>query len=422
MATIAQQVKHLPDQPGVYTFRNVQSEVIYVGRATSLRTRVKSYFAKKFSVTDREARPIERMIDEVVQITHEVTPTVIESVILEANTIKQLRPKYNVMLRDNRSFAYLGLTKDEYPRFTIVRGHELGVDWFVGKQEVPKQFQVLFGPFKSAHVINTTLKILRKIFPYATCKPGRSRACLYYQIGLCPGVCISAVSSTEYRKRIRPIILFFQGKKRYIVRDLNAQMKTLAQQNKFERAGEIRDQLFAIEHIQDIALIQKEYEIDHKGNPILGRIEAYDISNISGTSATGSMVVFEAGEANKSQYRKFRIKTVSKSNDVAMMREVIGRRLAHPEWPLPDVFVIDGGKPQVNCVHHELESAGITIPILGIAKGPTRKNARIVQIGGGAKLARLARTYLSVLLAARDEAHRFAVQYHRKRRERLIRN
>ncbi len=350
-------------------------------------------------------------------IGYDVTPTVIESIILEANTIKSEKPKYNVMLRDDRSFAYLAVTKEEFPKFKIIRGHELGVDWFVGKQEVPKQYSTLFGPFTSARIITTALRILRDIFPYSTCKPGRSRPCFYYQLGKCPGVCSGEVSPRQYQKMIKPILWFFSGKKPQIVKTLERQLKLFSAQQKYEEAAEVRDQLFALEHIQEIALLQKEHEPDGAPNPILGRVEAYDISNISGQYATGSMVVFEAGEANKSEYRKFKIKTVKGANDVAMMEEVIRRRLGRTEWPMPDLFLIDGGKPQVNRVHSVFEELSISTPIIGIAKGPTRKNAQLHQIGGGVMLAKRARTYLSILLAARDEAHRFAVQYHRKRRK-----
>jgi len=416
MQSIKATIKELPDQPGVYLFKDISGEVVYVGRATSLRDRVRSYFSGQLN----NERPIERMIEQVVSIDHLVTPTVIESVILEANEIKSRRPKYNVMLRDDKSFAYLAVTREQYPRLKIVRGRELGLDWFVSRGAMPKKFKKLYGPFGSARLIETALKLLRNIFPYSTCKAGSKRSCLYYQMGKCPGVCIGEVTPRQYTQYLRPYLLLFGGKKSQIIKELENQMKAYSKAKHYEAAAAVRDQLYRLEHIQDIALIQKQYAVQESYNPIMGRVEAYDISNISGEYATGSMVVFEAGEASKSDYRKFKIKTVKGSSDVAMMEEVVRRRVARDDWPLPDVFVIDGGKPQVNRVHSVIQEAGIDVPIIGIAKGPTRKKSGIIQIGGGAKLARLIRAYLSVLLAARDESHRFAVQYHRKRRRKRI--
>lgn len=412
---IKKKIIELPDQPGVYLFKNAQRQVIYIGRATSLHDRVRSYF-NNGSHAHAPTRPIEEMLHEVADIDHITTPTIIESVILEAILIRKQKPRYNVMLRDDKSFAYLVITKDEYPQLRIIRGQELGFDWFVDSQNIPKQYSNIFGPFRSVRILETALKILRDIFPYATCKPNQKRSCFYYQIGKCPGVCLGIVSPQAYRRLLRPIILFFEGKKEVLIKDLNKQIVQLAEEEKFEEAILARNQLFALEHIQDIALIQRSYDEWTDPNPLLGRIEGYDISNISGQFAVGSLVVFEAGESKKADYRTFKIKTVKGSNDVAMMAEVLRRRITHLEWPLPDIFLIDGGKLQVNSVHAVLQEANITTPIVGIAKGPTRKKADIVQVGGGAQLARHIRLYLTILLAVRDEAHRFAIQYHRKLR------
>lgn len=408
-------IKQLPDQPGVYLFKNAQGQVIYIGRATSLHDRVRSYFNND---SHAPTRPIEEMLHEVVDIDHITTPTIIESVILEANLIRRSKPRYNVMLRDDRTFAYLVVTKVTFPQLRIMRGQELGIDWFVDQQNIPKEYLRVFGPFKSVRIIETALKILRDIFPFSTCKPQQKRSCFHYQIGKCPGVCIGVVTPQEYKKLLRPIILFFEGKKERLIKEMNMHLVKLARAEHFEQAARVRDQLFALNHIQDIALIQRTHDEWADPNPLLGRIEGYDISNISGQYAVGSMVVFEVGEAKKSDYRKFKIKTIKGSNDVAMMGEVLRRRLNHLEWPLPDVFLIDGGKPQVNRVKEVFDESGITTPIIGLAKGPTRKKADIVQVGGGALLARHIRMYLPLLLAVRDESHRFAIQYHRTLRSR----
>lgn len=411
----ADQIKSLPDQPGIYTYRNAAGEIIYIGRATSLHDRVRSYFVGNRTVT----RPIEAMIHEIASIETRVTPTIIESVFLEANLIREHQPRYNVMLRDNKSFAYLVVTRDAYPRLEIIRGHDLGLNWFDDSAAIRKKFRAVFGPFRTVRLIETSLKILRDIFPYATCKPGAARACFYYQIQKCPGVCIGAVTPLQYRRDyLRPLLLFFSGKKDMLVRQWRRKLEVLSKAQRYEDAALVRDQLAALDHIQDIALIQRSYDSWGEANPILGRVEGYDISNTAGQYSVASMIVFEGGQAKKSDYRKFKIKTVQGSNDVASMAEVITRRITHAEWPMPDLFLIDGGKPQVNRVHEVLTAHGITIPILGIAKGPTRKKAEVFQIGGGALLARQARMYLQILLAARDESHRFAIQFHRARRSR----
>ena len=195
----------------------------------------------------------------------------------------------------------------------------------------------------------------------------------------------------------------------------------------FEKAGAIKRQINALQHIHDISVITKDFsplpyeQPDRNYVNALGRVEAYDISNISGTEAVGSMVVFEQGQPAKSKYRKFRIKTVKGVNDVAMMKEVMERRLARAEafpkaWPLPDVMVIDGGKPQVNAVQQVLNECQVRVPIVGLAKGPDRKRDELVFDHGDPFLARIAHVHKEVFQRARDEAHRFAVSYHRKRR------
>jgi excinuclease ABC subunit C len=326
---------------------------------------------------------------------------------LEAKLIKEYQPPYNVLEKDDKSFLCVEVTAEPFQRILLVRGKSLTN----GRR---------YGPFLDARNVRAALKMLRKIFPYATHptpdwvlqrgkRPEGARPCFDYQIGLCPGTCLGTVSRADYRKNIRRLELIFKGKKSRVIRKLEIDMQRASKTLEFERAAEIRRQLFGIKHIQDIALISDESKILQQELRV--RIEGYDISNISGTSAVGSMVVFEGGEPNTSLYRKFRIRTVRKSDDIAMLEEVLRRRFKRmPEnggWPLPCLILIDGGLGQVNAARRVVGETGCVIPIVGIAKGPNRKKNEFVgsiPSGFSEKL----------LIRVRDEAHRFAIQYHRQ--------
>ena len=418
--SIEPQLKKLPDTPGVYIFKNAKGEVVYVGKATSLKRRVSSYWHGRRA----GFRPIEQMIEEVGHIETRKTGTVIEALILEAALIKKYWPRYNVVQRDDKSFLYVGITRDEFPRVVLVRG----LDAERGKAR-QKIFAHIFGPFTSARSLRTALDIMRKIFSWSDCAPlvsgKRPRACFYEHLGLCPGVCTGKITAQEYRKIIRRFVLFFQGKRSALIKQMRVDMARAARVEDFEAAARLRNQLTSLEHIQDIALIQREdghgfvdsFARKTSGNTLRGmpfyRIEAYDISNISGTSAVGSMTVFENGVSAKQEYRKFKIKTVEGANDVAMMREVLLRRFQHPEWRFPDLVVIDGGKPQVNAARAVWRELKLLIPLMGIAKGLTRKRDEFILASRNEKLIQFLRLYPHLVKQVRDEAHRFAVQYHR---------
>ncbi len=259
-----------------------------------------------------------------------------------------------------------------------------------------------------------------------------TRGCFDSQIGRCPGVCTGAISKAEYRKIIRQLIKFFSGKKDDVVRGMRRDMKRAALAKDFELAADLRNKVESLEHINDVALIMRDddWDLAHEITPsapqhgaggaayvnVLGRIEAYDIANISGTSNVASMVVFENGQSNKNEYRKFRIKTVDGANDVAAMEEVMRRRLARVvdgSWPIPDLVIIDGGEGQVNRVKEVMKELGVEIPVFGIAKGFDRKQDRLVFDESNPELRRIAESSKDILQRARDEAHRFAGTYHR---------
>jgi excinuclease ABC subunit C len=427
----------LPDAPGVYFYYDKNGRLLYVGKATSLKKRVSSYFTKAHNAR------IADLVVHIARIEYIQTPTVIEALVLETNQIHTKQPPYNVLSRDDKSFLYLCVTNEDFPKPVLLRGldlEKLGIKPF-SKALTPEakgRFLAVFGPYISGRSLRMSLDLIRKSIPWSTCEyaPG-SRPCFDAQIGRCPGVCSGAISKHDYRKIIRQLILFFEGKKSTIIRQMTREMRLAVMVMNFEKAAVLRNKIFALEHIHDVALIMREddWDIGDKMSEakegganadrvnVLGRIEAYDIANISGTSNVASMVVFEDGYPKKSAYRKFRIRTVDGANDVAAMEEVIRRRVVRmttsPErWPTPQLMVIDGGEGQVNRVREVLHRMECDVPIIGIAKGFDRKQDRLVYDETNPELRRIAESSKEILQRARDEAHRFAGAYHRVLRSR----
>lgn len=392
--------------------KDAKGAVLYVGKAVNLRRRVSSYFERPHDYR------ISKMVSLIRSIETKKTDTAIEALILESKLIKKFLPPYNVLEKDDKSFLYVEITKEKFPRVLITRGKDLktpGRGLKIAKQ---------FGPFTSSSSLKEALKILRKIFPWSTHTPESlmssalhdtryklhaKRACFEYELGLCPGTCIGEITSVEYKKNIARLVMFFEGKKEAIIRSLEKEMTALSKKREFEKAEKLKRQVFALNHIHEVALIKEDY-LDGDAPVAKIRIEGYDISNISGTSAVGSMVVFVDGKPAKDQYKKFKIKTLQTPNDVGMLKEVIERRLGHAnDWPLPDIMLIDGGAPQVNAALDVLEGHSLRLRVLGLAKGPQRKNNDVIGI--------LPKDLdLKTLVRVRDEAHRFAVSYHRKLR------
>lgn len=412
--SLKETIQKLPRHPGVYLFKNKAGVVIYVGKATNLWSRVGSYFKKNTLVIKR---PIEEAIHEIADIQVVKTGTVIEALILEAKLIKEYWPPYNVLGKDNKSFLYMVITKDEYPRVLLLRGEEV-------EQQGEKNFTRVYGPFTSSHAIRESLKILRRIFPYSTCRPDAGKECFNAHIGLCPGVCTGKITVIAYKKIIRHLVQFFEGKRLEIIKDLKKEMLVAARDMRFEDAARLRGNITHLEHIQDVAVLTRD--VEEKGeHPLLARIEGYDISNISGMHAVGSMVVFIDGEKAAPHYRKFAIKTVEGANDVAMLAEVMNRRLNHPEWGMPSLLLIDGGLPQVNRVKEVLAQRGFQILVMGIAKGPDRKKVEfitgIVTPVQKHTLLQFARLFEHILVAVRDESHRFAKAFYTQKHRKTMR-
>lgn len=381
------QSKKLPDEPGVYLFLDKKGSILYVGRATSLRKRVESYFRN-----DIDPR-IKEMVGLAEKIKHIVAENILETFILEANLIKKHWPKYNVREKDDRSFVYIVIAKTDYPKPIIARGKNL-------KNFPTGDSARIFGPYKSFRIAGEILKIARRIFPYGICKPNQGKPCFHYQIGLCPGACIGVISKKDYQKNIKNLILFLSGNKKRLLRIL---MK------------ENPRQVESLKHIQDASLLIREENLGEKTGK-LNKLEAYDISHFAGKETFGAMVVFVDGEESKGDYRIFKIKNATPSDDLGALKEIIERRLKHKEWSFPDLMVIDGGRPQVLAVSRVLRENGINIPIVGISK--LQNDKLIFPFGTKKSFQELAEVSKNILLNARDEAHRFA-NFARKRRKRI---
>jgi len=390
----------LPDSPGVYFFLGKGRKILYIGKATSLKDRVSSYMSK--TVFDTRSPLIAKMLEEAKKVEFTKTDSVLEALILEASLIKKHQPFYNSREKDDKSYNYVVVTKEDFPKILTVRSRELH-----SKLETsPKSLEASFGPFPYGGELKEALKIIRRIFPYRNdkCKM-KGRACFNAQIGLCPGPCAGWITKKDYRKNIRHLKLFFEAKKPQLIKTLQKEMKTQAKAQKFEEAEKTKRQIFALEHIQDIALLRHNLEASSKKQEASFRVEAYDIAHISGTSVVGVMTVVVDGEVAKSEYRKFKIH-IDTNNDTANLKEVLTRRFSHPEWAFPDLIVVDGGVGQINVAKQIIKKLGYKIEVASVVKDDRHKAREI--IGN--------RSHAREILLANSEAHRFAIAYHRQLR------
>lgn len=396
----------LPRSPGVYCFKG-KTEVLYVGKAINLRSRVGSHFQKR---NWRDSL----FADKTERIGYEKTGSEIEALILETKLIKKFRPKYNVQWKDGKNYFYVAVTQEARPRIFLT--HQT-------KQNEPLFKTDFIGPFTDGRAIKNTLRLLRRVFPYYTAKKHGGQPCHYCYLGLCPG---PNPAPSEYRKNIRGIRDVLLGRKQKLLEKLRREMMLEAEKENFEKAAKIKNLVFSLESVLAHARVfgaaflpknndWKEAQevlrgILKPGKPIL-RIEAYDVANIQGKEATGSMVVFIQGRPDNNQYRQFRIKIGAEPNDVAMLVETLQRRFKHPEWPLAQVLLIDGGQAQLNAaVSVKNKLALSSIKVVSLAK---KHNELFVE--GQKKpvlLKNLGQPVFKLILSLRDEAHRFARRYH----------
>lgn len=389
---LREKIDKFPDTPGVYVMKNISQSVVYVGKATSLKERVRSYFVSDVSPKTR------RQMQEVVDIDFIETDSALEALFLESKLIRRYSPKYNIKEKDDKSRIYVYFTKEDFPLLMLIRETDLG--------KIKEKNPILYGPFLSTRSVLNALELIRKIIPYRSCKKMPVKKCLYGAIGLCDAPCEGIISQGDYMKNIRRLRDFFEGKKQRIFKSLNKEMLISAKNQQFEKAAKLRDQLNALEHLKQAFVISRD-----DVPTIFHRIEGYDISNISGVFAVGSMVVFVDGFGEKSEYRKFKIKWVRGANDIAMMKEVLIRRFTGKlgrTWDMPDLILIDGGRGQVNAAIDVLKKINLDIPVVGLAKGADRKKDELITSRT------IPRGEINLFKQVRDESHRFAQGYYRQ--------
>jgi len=489
-----------PDKPGVYLMKG-DKEILYIGKAKSLKHRLTSYSQK---YPDSKTEDI---ISHTKTIEFFVCENEVDALVLEANLIKEYRPRFNIRLKDDTGYPYLKVTSEEYPYITVTRDIEDGK---------------VFGPFQSAKALRKTMKFMRKLFPLRSCSTMKKKECLDYHIGLCPAPCTGRVKKEEYTQNVTRLIKFLEGKIDELIQELSQEMQEASNALDFEKAALIRDRITALEKsklnqiinqpsLKDIdvivvtgekkkcftvmvmrrgkiigkhqyilesdleeffvefyssRLIPGEIVVQEKVNPVIEeflnkkrgkkvkitvpkrgkkkkllemtekdaeihlkyvygelellrdelglekipeRIEGYDVSNIMGSEATASQVCFINGKPSKKNYRRYKIKTKG-IDDYAMIAEVLNRRFQHTEV-LPDLILIDGGKGHLNVAKKTLQDLELTIPVVALAK---REEEVFSELG---KISELSK---KLLIKVRDEAHRFAIQYHKKLRQKKL--
>lgn len=395
---------NLPDNPGVYFFRDEEGGILYIGKATSLKDRVRSYFNPDLMAT-RGLRLVS-MVTLAATVTYQETDSVLEALLLESKYIKDHTPLYNTKEKDNKSFTCVVITKEKFPRVLTMRIRDYE------KKFSTKDALVVYGPFASLTQLRAAMKIIRKMFPYRDiCEPGSVKPCFYAQIKLCPGVCIAQITEEEYKKNITNIRKLFDGKKTEIKKSLTKDMQEYAKRQQFEKAAQTRNTLFALDHIKDISLIKEDEIMSFKTKNF--RIEAYDVAHISGTSRVGVMVVLDGKEVQKDQYRKFKLEEYV-NDDYEGLRQILTRRFAHIEWQHPDLVVIDGGLVHKQTAEKVLAHLGLSIPCVAVVKDERHKPKDIL----GDKVH--VDYHTKDILLANSEAHRFAIGYHKTLRNKLI--
>ncbi len=426
-------MKRLPAGPGVYFFKNAAGEIIYVGKAAVLKNRVRQYF--------RAGRPHDlktaALTAEIAGIDWLVTETEADALFVESEQIKRYKPRYNILLRDDKSQIYVRLPmREAYPALSFTRYPlDDGARYF--------------GPYQNGLAVNRALRFLRRSFPYSTHQTMPARLCLHYHLGLCPGVEARKISSPAYKASLRKLIRYLKGERSQLIRELETEMKAAARARRFEEAAQARDKLRNLKQLQNQVVFKDQEFLDiSKDHALAGlsrllglpapprRIEGYDISHLQGSDNVASMVVATNGLIDKSQYRKFKL-GVPGNNDFAHMREVLTRRFntVHGDWPRPDLLLIDGGKGQLSAAIEALDSHGLKIPVIGLAKRSEqivihaeRSGVRLspqapedaggeralIQSSGDFQLVNLPRNshIVKLLQRIRDESHRFAVSYH----------
>jgi excinuclease ABC subunit C len=441
----------IPDTPGVYIFRNSKNRVIYVGKAINLKNRVKSYFQKFDALAPKTQALVEKIEKfEFIKVENEV-----EALLLEADLIKKYRPPYNIDLKDDKFYKYIKIEGDKLKLPNRIEKTEteknlLTIGQTRKKRDDKAQY---FGPFPEGSSVNLIIKSLRRVFPYRDCTTSKfnrykkaGRPCLYGHIGLCPAPCQSVEAGETNNENVKKIGEYLKGNKKRLFQALEREMKDAAKREDFETAAYLRDQINSYNYLTQTRRDVKEYisapnlveDRAEKGLQALidileteggflfdpyeletFRIEVFDISNIQGSNAVGSMVVMTGGSPDKKEYRRFKIQTKDTPDDFHMMQEMLRRRLKRvnmkdeDKWLNPNLIVIDGGKGQLSSAIEILEEYNLDIPIIGLAK---REEEIVVKTPADFKIIKLpdSSEALNILKRGRDEAHRFGITYYRK--------
>lgn len=407
---LLQKLKTLPNAPGVYFHKNADDEVIYVGKAAVLKNRVRQYFHK----TQKDPKTM-ALVREIADTDWITVDTEMDALFLESEMIKRYMPKWNILLRDDKTVSYVRIDmKSEVPHVSFTR--------------TPQDDKATYiGPFYGKLAVEKALRILRKVFPYYD-KPYDGKKTLNTDLGLTPGIEIGKTTPQEYKKNLRKLALYLEGGRHKLISELEKQMQQAAKAENFEEAAEVRKQLFGLKELQKKIVFSDKEFLDISSDQALvdlqmalrlpeppRRIEGYDISHQSGTNVVGSMVVFTNGASDRAEYRKFKLRQ-QKNDDTKNLREVVERRLKHSEWPFPNLVILDGGIGQVNAVKDLL--AEHNIAVIGRDKSgnhtrnaevriiiPQTNDYRTILLPPGSHIAKL-------IARIDDEAHRFAITYH----------
>lgn len=415
--------KNLPDQPGVYLMKDTHGKIVYIGKATSLRARIGSYFRSPGMLGAR----MEKLLSDIAELEYRTTDSEVAAINLECKLIKEHHPKYNVQLRDDKKYPFVRVTvQEEYPAISVTR-------------KLKSDGSKYYGPYTSTKELRETLRIMRKFFPLRNCRYIRSRArpCLNYDLKQCLSPCTGQIKKRKYRNLVNEACLFLEGDSDKLIKNLEKKMKKASLSLKFEEAMKLHDKIKSLNRIVEkeksvpiLEVMKVDYSMRGKRGKeesliLLGnalglpspphRIEAFDISNIMGEEAVGVVVVFEDGEPMKKDYRRFKIKLSSRIDDYGMMREVIRRRYVRAKQEgkrYPELILIDGGQGHLNLAMKILEDLGLEkIPVIAIAKRleeifiPSQKEPLIIPDNA-----------LYLIERIRDEAHRFALAFHRQLR------
>jgi excinuclease ABC subunit C len=453
LAGLRAQAAALPLHPGVYLFKNAEGDVLYVGKANVLRERVRSYFAKDVGITRNPG--IEQMMVLATTLEHQLAGSEPEALLLEARLIRRHKPRYNIALRDDKSFLLIKIDYNfEFPVVGMAREKDLELLLEKKRRPVPSSNAIrqkvdkveFYGPFPSAYSVRSVLKTVRGIWPFRDCSTQKfnqfaaiGHGCIFANLHVCNSPCVRKVTPEDYLENIQQLRKFLRGEHATLVQEVEDQMNIAAESEQFELATILRNRLFGLKRFQYVVDTFKtsRREVDAGGptyNPEEDiRLECYDISNNQGAHAVGSMVcaIVKGGKISpittsedvkkafvweKARYRKFRIQTVAGISDTEMLQEVLRRRFKRAsQWSLPDMVVIDGGKGQLNAVaavQRERDLIG-KLYVASVAKGPTRKRTDLYGEGWNEFSQISIERWHQISELMREEAHRFAISYYR---------